>query len=726
MKEGRKLSGKMKTGLLIAIIAAAGVTTTLLIVFNMPPGTTPSYSKKISFMEIQASGSPEEQFIELYAWEGVDSTLQGWIVECETRNFTLPAISNLGMMTYIVLNFSAGTWTDDTDASDKVVMLYYDVQGLEPMHDVEGNLTLFDDEGRVVDYVHWGGIAPAAPLGNWPSTDGGMLATPDPSLSMQMWGDDLDNSTNWYENMSTPRGANAFEFTVSTVNGPRVVKVFNGINYDLPDGPEENYTLVGKVVISGNPANWTTKKQIEEMVNYTLDYYAKLGLPAPYAGPDGVIDIHLAKGNDTETCGGTYRSGKIVIDVGTVGGFAGNVSLKNCVEHELMHGVQAQIGPGGGYDRWPKTGPNGDLSFAEGMAVWGGITSTMGNFNLNWSEVMVWLWLVDDHNWYDHYRDLNRQMWPFGGKYDDYIGMGLFVKFLNETYGTNKLVNIFKRIKNYFNGTTGQDVNATTAIAQELSPLTFPDVWRAYQEWLVNGSATKSNGFPALDPGSTVTPPAGPGTTVLDGPTTVQPWGSHVEFINTTGVTQPFKMSFNPGNGSTWKITIIYTFPDGSKMSHVFDMPEEQWAVIQITNASVWSNITIIKTRIGNEGTGTISMNLTGYTPATTMEDLWRLVTGTIGPHYAGYLEAGQTLNVTMANATNPGSDMFIGFEMFALNGTFLNESDNFSPTDPKEAMFYASEGTYFIISSFWLEGVAGEPFPTSEDVRIDTTITIT
>ena len=360
MSTNRFSSRNARTGIVFAIVAGAALTGILLwSILPSTPLVPPSYEGRVTFMEIQPAGTQDQQFIEFYTWDDTNHSLKDWTVSNTTDSITLPAFTNLGNMTYIVVWFGNGT--DQLDASGRNASFHAPRNGFLG---VSGELALYDHLGRLVDHVVYGGATPTIAGSTWLADDTGAVHSGDPSRSLQMWGPDQDNSSNWVEDEATPGGANVYTFNTTTINDVIPVAIYNGINEELPTAAYEDYRLT-EIVVSGNPAGWTTRANVAEMANFTLQYYAELGFPAPKL-IGGQLRIHLSNGTQNFTTGACARNGSIWINVGQTGGMAGNVSLKYTVEHEIMHAIQASGGPG--YDHW---GGNSELPITEGLATWG-------------------------------------------------------------------------------------------------------------------------------------------------------------------------------------------------------------------------------------------------------------------------------------------------------------------------------------------------------------------
>ncbi|MHC1591551.1 MAG: hypothetical protein ACXQS8_05655, partial [Candidatus Helarchaeales archaeon] len=384
------------------------------------------------------------------------------------------------------------------------------------------------------------------------------------------------------------------------------------------------------------------------------------------------------------------------------------------VEHELMHAVQAAANESAGYDHW---GNNEDIPWDEGMATWAGIESTRHNFNLTWNQTMEYFKIIGKANWFEHYRDTNMSLWPWPGSgWDRYIGMGLFLKFLNETYGLAKIIEIYKGLKDYYGAAAANhtDINATTSIENALG-VPFNEVWRRYQEWLVNGSATAANGFPKLKPHETITVPGvGNSTTAT---TNVNPKASVIEFINTTGINHSIHLKFNAANTSRWRITIIYTFPDGTSFSLVYYYPEDTLDTITISKAAHFANITIIKTNILDSGPKQFNLTIDSFT--TQHVESGRLIRDdnfiVISMDQAIWVENGTQVGITLYNSTG-GSENFLTFQVFNstednLMWDHMIGEGAWNEANPKTFTWLANASGFYWINIFWIQEIFG-PIP--------------
>ncbi len=149
--------------------------------------------------------------------------------------------------------------------------------------------------------------------------------------------------------------------------------------------------------------------------------------------------------------------------------------------------------------------PMGNLWWLEGQATYWGIESTKANYNLTNAEIEDEFKRVGDHNWFEHYTDLNRSITiGWGGSYSDYMGSYLFMKWISETFGEDKLKEIFDKAKDNF-GNDSEDVSPEDAAADVLvlpcpshvccipEPVYFlsgryPDRWRSFHTVAGTGS----------------------------------------------------------------------------------------------------------------------------------------------------------------------------------------------------------------------------------------------
>ena len=564
-----------------------------------PPPPTSSYAKSVVISEAHYLKENEvEDYIELYLWEDLDSDLDGWILTTfDDDDESLPAISSLRMFVYIIVYMGDGT--DDLDGSDGLVTIF--LGRSESMLDDDGDeVALYDDTGAIVDYIRYGGGNGGPVYGGWNESDLGISASPGESL--QILGEDLDDSSNWYSEEPTPNGPNAFTFFEDGVK----MKVYNGLNFGAPI---EGIVSIGVVPQPTNPADATTIKKVKEWASHCQKFYKKEGFSNPMLGPDGAIDIHVGQepaGGSTCSNGVTHWNGSVYVTNGTV---KSAIDLKYVLEHEMCH--MYQMGnwstDKGNYMKFASRGADwrAERFWDEGMAVFFGTKSVMEEFNKTLCEMMQEYKRVGDHNWYEHFRNPNASS-PFGnwtGSFDDYIGSFLFLKWLNETYGHRTIMNIYCNISYYYDQTV-KGTLARDAIKKVLG-LDFDEVLRKFQDWLYQ-DAPIINCMPAYLrhgsftwDGKEVRP---------EGGIYVEPWGTVFYDISIESYS-PFSLHIDVclEDPSFFVGTVkFYGLDDVIVFEQPFEANIELYYYEAIKTPQFYSHITLIITRIGDAGNGVI------------------------------------------------------------------------------------------------------------------------
>ncbi|MHA2212787.1 MAG: hypothetical protein ACW992_06465, partial [Candidatus Thorarchaeota archaeon] len=323
--------------------------------------------------------------------------------------------------------------------------------------------------------------------------------------------------------------------------------------------------VIGKnETIEVNPAAGVSAAKvakIKEHIEFSLEYYEEKGFTrGPKTAAGNKIKINVMNGTSTETVGSASTSGVITIKIGTT---ESDIDLKYVCEHELMHLFQYQTETEGGdtVDHAPVK----NKWWIEGQATYWGIESTKANFNLTNAEIQDEFDRVGDHNWNDHYTDLNRSIFiGWGGSYSDYMGSYLFMKFIREKYGEDKLKEAFDKAKDNYNNDS-KDVSPEDAIAEACGK-TWDQLVAEFAAWMMT-DAISSNGVPERVGHVNVTYT---NDTVSDS-LKVGPYASGVERIKVNG-SQPFQIDISTPAGSEWKITIIYVYEDGSR-EQAFNTP---------------------------------------------------------------------------------------------------------------------------------------------------------
>ncbi len=145
-----------------------------------------------------------EEFVELFVENAGSAPLNvsGWkVIDFDGNNITLPFISGLGKSDYIVIY--TGNGTDDLDASDGNASVY--VRRQSGIWNNDGDEAgLYDNLGKIHDFMRYEGGSGDPVLANWPSTDNGPAAAE--GESVQLNGTDMDSGANWISALPTPGG----------------------------------------------------------------------------------------------------------------------------------------------------------------------------------------------------------------------------------------------------------------------------------------------------------------------------------------------------------------------------------------------------------------------------------------------------------------------------------------------------------------------------------------
>ena len=313
--------------------------------------------------------------------------------------------------------------------------------------------------------------------------------------------------------------------------------------------------------------------------------------------------IIVKKGTTTETVGSTSFKGVIKIEVGTM---YSDIDLKYVCEHELMHLFQMQTFKQG--NDTADHCPTKNKFWIEGQATYWGIESTKANFNLTNKQLQDEFKRVHDHNWYDHYTDINRTIFKgWGGSYSDYMGSYLFMKFLKERYGESNLIKMFNNsIDNYANDS--KDVSPREAIAK-VTGKSWETILAEFHAWLLSDAVT-NNGVPERKAHVTITYS---NNTVNDS-IGVNPEAAGLEKVIVNG-TRPFSINFATRAGTKWMITIVYVYKDGSRKK-AFNTPfaiadtVSPWPVNPKNHDKELDYILVIKSLIKANHTEKINMTI--------------------------------------------------------------------------------------------------------------------
>jgi len=267
----------------------------------------------------------QEQFIELYSFVNhTGGTFSGWFIETRSSSgntvlskTAIPQVAGLGHFWHLLIFGNDGATT--INASARFATVHLNITGTF-LNQTAGQVILYHGNNPIVaDFVCYGAVqspvnVPASD--QWRSTDTGASIT-NQSHSLNIWGPDDDDSSNWYSDMPTPGSFNNIiqeaEFTHLDASKENITQVmYNGFlapNYShsiatpmLPPGPIIPGLAAAAIAVDADPTAGVTADQIREMVLKTMEILIGAGYKdGPQLGPDGVVDIHI--GADT-----TYNS----------------------------------------------------------------------------------------------------------------------------------------------------------------------------------------------------------------------------------------------------------------------------------------------------------------------------------------------------------------------------------------------------------------------------------
>ncbi len=604
------MSTKTKAAAIILILVIGGAAALYLAFFQpevpQEPISPLNGELWISELHMNSTLDVDEEFFEIYIPASLSSqTLTGLVVTTfdDEGMVTLPSIMNVDEEDYIAVYTGAGT--NDLDASDSraEIHLALDERILDPAGD---ELAIFDASNNIVDFMRYDGGNGDGVRDSWAMTDNGPTLPVEHTGSLSFFGTQHANSSNWLHSLTTPGYPNQFAFLSEDEN--YLIIITSGITTDFSFQGISDEKMLGKNetvdVKAGAGVDAATVKQIEENIKFSLQFYHDKGFTnGPATSSPGKIKVTAKNGTTTETTGSTSQNGDIVIDIGTI---KSKIDLKYVVEHELMHAFQfKQVKEG---NDTVDHAPTGNLWWIEGQATYWGIESTKANYNLTNVQIQDEFDRVGDHNWNDHYTDLNRSIFiGWGGSYSDYMGSYLFMKFLKEKYGEDKLKDAFDKAKDNFNNNS-KDKSPEDAVS-EATGKSWEQLVAEFYAWMMT-DAISDNGVPERVGHVNVTYT---NNTVGD-TLKVGPYASGVERIKVNG-TQPFQIDLKPASGK-WKITIIYVYEDGSRKQgdntpFTISGTSAPWPVNPGAHGKKLVEIIVIKTLVQTGSAVSINMTVT-------------------------------------------------------------------------------------------------------------------
>ncbi len=608
---------KVKATIIIVILIASGAVGVFFILGGLP-APEPTYSSFngdawINEVHMNSTLTVDEEYVEIYISAAYSETsIAGWTMTTfgDEGRVVLPAIMNVDAEDFIAVY--SGTGSEDIDASDGTAVVYLGLADriLNPDGD---EVAIYDESGLLIHYMRYGGGDGGPVYDGWSTTDDGPSLPAGHTGSLSYFGQDKTNTSAWLESLITPGDPNVYMFTTTSTTPLYDVTITSGIKTAFTHIGIDDTKEAGKnESIDFYPAagvNASTLEAIKEHIEFSLEFYEGKGFdrgPATYK--PGKINITVVQGTTTESCGSCNTDGEIVIKLGTV---KSKIDLKYVCEHELMHAFQFKVENTGEGNQ--DHAPTANKWWIEGQATYWGIESTKANYNLTNAEIQDEFKRVGDHNWFTHYTDLNRSVTlGWGGTYTDYIASYLMMKWIRETFGEDKLKEIFDKAKDNF-GNDSLDVSPEDAAADVLG-LPWDTLLAMFHAWMMSGAIT-DNGVPERKGHVNVT---WTGTQTGDS-IGVNSSAAGVERIK-VGSDAPFTMDFQTEPGSVWKITVIYVYADGSREQadncpRTYAGSSAPWPVNPGAHDKVLVEIIVIKTLVSTGLAQEINMTLTPVNP---------------------------------------------------------------------------------------------------------------
>jgi len=610
------LDNKIKATLVGLILVGAGVAGVFLILGL--PGQEPTVSTFngdvwINEVHMNSTLTVDEEYFEIYISAAYsESSITGWKITTfdEEGRITLPTITNVDAEDFIAIY--TGTGTEDLDAADGTAEVYLGLSDriLDPAGD---EIAVFDESDQVIHFMRYEGGNGDPVYDEWNGDDDGPQLPAGHPGSLSYFGQDKTDTSAWLESLTTPGEPNQYAFTTLGTSIPYYVIITSGVKEQYSFVGIDDTKIAGKnETIDVFPAagvNASIVEAIKEHIEFSLKFYDEKGFdrgPATYK--PGRINVTVSQGTSTETIGSCNTDGEIVIELGTIKSL---IDLKYVCEHELMHAFQFKTENTGEGNQ--DHAPIKNKWYIEGQATYWGIESTKANYNLTNAQIQEEFERVGDHNWFAHYTDLNRSITiGWGGGYSDYMGSYLFMKWISETFGEDKIKEIFdKAIDNF--GNDSEDVSPEDAAAEVLG-LPWDTLLAMFHAWMMNGAIT-DNGVPERTGHINVT---WSGTQTGDS-IGVVPNGAGVERIKVNS-NEPFTMDFETEEGSVWKITVIYVYSDGSREQadncpRTYAGDSAPWPVNPGAHDKVLVEVIVIKTLISTGSVSQINMTLTPVNP---------------------------------------------------------------------------------------------------------------
>ncbi len=529
----------------------------------------------ISEVNYNPIGNPLDEYVEVTVRDdfGMDINTLGWYITTfdGELNYSFPDIFDFGEFDY--LSIRTGSGVDDLDASDGSATIYLNL-GFEILDNVGDEVALYDSGNNLIDFVRYGGGNSGIVLGNWNSGDLGPLAITGESI--QIHGEDMDSSENWLSGPLTEANPNKLNMEIEDGLGTILgVEVTNGANRPVETDTEDKPRGLNYSVSRSAAVSLQEVKIIQEMMNFSFNYFKARGFNNPRLNPNGAINLTLTKTNQFSAAAGPR--GTMKVDLG------GNLShlhvasfIKWNVEHEFYHllefehlhanGTATQNGP---FIRDPVSGGR-FACLDEGAAEYWGLEISKAEFNvtetflfnssLNISRTYPGTFSSISYNLSVILSNFNFDLTRLG------TGSGIQVynhgyllnKYIAETYGQQKLVHIHNITRNNRTGTGGNLVGSDAvekAFKDEGINLTFSQLWGNWREWIYltygnNITFTTVREFNGSNIGEVGT---------------LRRWETSYEIYN-VNTSIPFNISIGGSTTGNYSISTIIEYKNGTRV----------------------------------------------------------------------------------------------------------------------------------------------------------------
>lgn len=550
-----------------------------------------------------------KEFVEFTVrdYDGLDIDTNGWVLTTfDGNNYTLPSIVGLNNNDYVSIR--AGSGISDTDASDGSATIFLGL-GSELLDDISDEVALYDSNGDLIDFVRYNGGNQGIVLGNWNPGDPGPVAL-NLQSSVQIHGSDLDSSENWISDVVSEASPNLF----STSLGNKIpVLMQNGLNREkIIEGVK--FGSLNLSVINISPGLMLSElKIIEEMMNFSYNFYKSKGFNEPKTTKEGNINVSLTKNNKFGA--NANPSGVVDVDIGD------NLSqlkiasfIKWNVEHEFYHLLEFEkifpngtANPAGTFVRDPVNKSNGNYAFLdEGSADYWGLEISKKQYNVtddflfnasvNISKNYSGTFNSIPYNFSDILRDFDFDLVnkSTGSGIKVYTHGFLFIRCVADIYGQNKIIHIHNITRNNITGLANETIGEAAvekAFKDEGMPKSFAQIYTDCRAWIYQ----VYNGMVGLKSNQSFN---GPPTGTAD---SITSWGTHYEKMtlnksnfNSTG---PYNISFKGAPGVTYGITILARNGTGGYSSINSSLFKGIGTIILKTNST---EIVIVKTQINS------------------------------------------------------------------------------------------------------------------------------